>query len=384
MTYIENQTYTSNVTGSWSGVNIERSTPTEFTFRKNSVTSVNSEGYMIQAGDESPVASNNNLDGEVIAGNQFIWNGIDVASTITHGIFVGYNKNCDIKYNYLYRVPTAIVLKANGTMIYTSGGVSYNIFTKIPCLGVAVKGINGAKIYNNTFYTDEVKWTDSDHPGMASGLIDVFMNDGQPGNPPSKNTTIRNNIFYTKHQVRNILIEDTGSISGFSSDYNIFYCEEGTPMFGMPDGDKTFSQWQALGYDIHSKIVNPNFNNFTDFVPASRLDYGIDLGATWQTGLSTTATWSVGSMPATTDQNGSWQVGAKIFAGSNISTYQVKLTVLPANAANKTVTWSVENGTGLATITQTGLLTAITKGTVPVKATANDGSGIFGTLVLNF
>jgi hypothetical protein len=53
--------------------------------------------------------------------------------------------------------------------------------------------------------------------------------------------------------------------------------------------------------------------------------------------------------------------------------------VLPANAADKTVTWSVINGTGTATISNTGLLSATAVGTVTVKATANDGSDVEGT-----
>ena len=84
-------------------------------------------------------------------------------------------------------------------------------------------------------------------------------------------------------------------ITGFESDYNLFCCEAGTPMFNYLGAAKTFIQWQALGYDIHSKVINPNFINFTDFVPDARLDYGTNLGTTWQTGLSTTAVWNAGS-----------------------------------------------------------------------------------------
>jgi len=318
-TVIECETYTNSNTGTWDGVNISRSSPIVFTFRNNSITSVNSQGYQLQAGDEGPGPTNNNLDGEVITGNQFIWNGTDVASTITHALFVGYNINCVIKYNYLYRGPTAMVLKSNG-MTYTSGGVAYNIINRTGCLGIAVKGMDGVKIYNNTLYTDEVVWTSNDQPGMASGLIDVFENDAQ--SVPSTNTTIRNNIFYTKHQVRNILIEDSGSLEGFSSDYNVFYCEDGDPMFGYPgEDDITFAQWQAHGYDLNSVVLNPNFKNFTDFVPGYRLDYGIDLGDEWKTGLSTSATWDECVTPLTEDQNGTverngrWQVGARIYGG---------------------------------------------------------------------
>jgi uncharacterized protein YjdB len=68
---------------------------------------------------------------------------------------------------------------------------------------------------------------------------------------------------------------------------------------------------------------------------------------------------------------------------TNAGTLQMIATVLPTNATNSTVSWSVQNGTGSATINATtGLLTAISNGMVTVKATANDGTNIFGTKVI--
>ena len=61
-------------------------------------------------------------------------------------------------------------------------------------------------------------------------------------------------------------------------------------------------------------------------------------------------------------------------------TLQMLAEVLPENATNKDVEWSVENGTGSATISETGLLTAENNGVVTVKATAVDGSDISGSL----
>ena len=61
---------------------------------------------------------------------------------------------------------------------------------------------------------------------------------------------------------------------------------------------------------------------------------------------------------------------------------QLTATVLPADATNKTVTWSVVNGTGQATINSTGLVTAVSNGTVTARATANDGSGVIGSLII--
>jgi uncharacterized protein YjdB len=64
------------------------------------------------------------------------------------------------------------------------------------------------------------------------------------------------------------------------------------------------------------------------------------------------------------------------------STLQMIAEVLPADAADPSVTWSVEAGTGAATISAEGLLTATAVGTVTVKALANDGSAVEGTLLV--
>ncbi|MDZ7634124.1 MAG: hypothetical protein U5L72_06655 [Bacteroidales bacterium] len=47
---IEGRTYT-NADATWMGVSIARSVPTVFTFRNNSITSINTFGYMLQAGE---------------------------------------------------------------------------------------------------------------------------------------------------------------------------------------------------------------------------------------------------------------------------------------------------------------------------------------------
>ena len=61
-------------------------------------------------------------------------------------------------------------------------------------------------------------------------------------------------------------------------------------------------------------------------------------------------------------------------------TYQVKAAILPTDATDKSLTWVITNGMGKATVDSTGLVTAVANGTVTVKALANDGSGVSGTL----
>ncbi len=61
-------------------------------------------------------------------------------------------------------------------------------------------------------------------------------------------------------------------------------------------------------------------------------------------------------------------------------TLQMEATVLPLDATDNTYTWSLTNGTGSASIDANGLVTAIADGIVTVIATANDGSGVTGSV----
>jgi uncharacterized repeat protein (TIGR02059 family) len=81
---------------------------------------------------------------------------------------------------------------------------------------------------------------------------------------------------------------------------------------------KTFAEWQTMGYDTHSKVLNPNFKDYVNFIPAARLDYGTDLGTTWAEGLSVNAKWGTTS-PETAMQNGVWQVGAMIYKAAVVT-----------------------------------------------------------------
>jgi len=302
---IEGTVVVNTETGLWYGVEIPNNVPTALIYRNNSITSSNFEAYMLHAGDEEVSSSNNNLDGEIITGNKLVWNGTDMTS-ITHGLFTGYNINAIIKYNYLDRVPMGIVRKSNG-MTDVSGVIAYNII-KDPNVGVVMKGMNGVKIYNNTFYNSR---TTAD---TSRAFIDVYANPSPYA--PSTGTKIYNNVFYTKHQTFNISVFEAEDLVNFESNYNIFYCEDGAPMFKVQGSPRTFAQWQALGYDLNSIVINPNFIDTINFVPSARLNYGTNLDSSLLSGLSTSAVWGTTS-PATTNQNGTWQVGARVFDSSS-------------------------------------------------------------------
>lgn len=63
-------------------------------------------------------------------------------------------------------------------------------------------------------------------------------------------------------------------------------------------------------------------------------------------------------------------------------TMQLTASASPDNAANKAVIWSIQSGSTFADISDNGLLTAKANGSVTVRATAQDGSGIYGEITV--
>jgi len=302
---IEGTVINNTETGTWNGVIIPRNVPTKLIYRNNSITSVNSNGYLLQAGDENPSVRDHNLDNQEILGNILTWKGIDDPQIITHGILTGYNINSVIKYNKLINVPYGIIFKS-GTdegenMTFTSGGCAYNICTNGK-FAVRMKGINGIKVYNNTFYSDNIN---------SKYLLLITSNQDRIIPAPSLVSKIYNNILNTKEKIPMITVESM-SLKDFESDYNVFWYTEGEPIFSIDGKIYSWQQWNEMGYDLHSKIIDPKFNNTTDFIPEEKLDFGYKLGEEWEIGLSSKAKWIPGNSPATVLQTGNWQVGAII------------------------------------------------------------------------
>lgn len=305
---MEGREYT-NSQDSWRGVDIERSAPTLLTFRSNAITSINTGGYMLQSGDDNYLSTANNLDNSVIAGNYLDWNGTP-GTGLCHGMMAGYNINYSIKHNRINGPFYGIVHEGGyddgNPMVNTRGGITYNTFNNCPT-AIVVMGYDNPMIYNNTFYY-----------GLSEnsiGIIRIRNSNGTEIPAPSTNVKIKNNIFYSVNSVPFIYVEE-GLLEGLECDYNVYYCEESTdnePIFIIADTTVTWDEWQSLGYDTHSRIINPDFRDTEIFVPGSRLDYGADLGEAYEGGLSTQVEWIVGQYPDTTQQTALWQVGAVLY-----------------------------------------------------------------------
>lgn len=146
-----------------------------------------------------------------------------------------------------------LVLSCTILIAQNTSSIIQFVINKNPNIVINIKGGNGIKYYNNIFYSTK---TITGSPA-GTALIDVYQT--IDSTQTAVGAKIKNNIFYTVNQIPNIRLIDNNSLVGFESDYNIFYCEAGTPIFMYLGTQKTFAQWQALGYDTHSLVVNPKF-----------------------------------------------------------------------------------------------------------------------------
>jgi parallel beta-helix repeat protein len=116
--------------------------------------------------------------------------------------------------------------------------------------GIAMYQIDGGdasknnKVYNNTIIQP------------SDGRWNIIAVNGSTGN------TLYNNILINHHSFRGSIAIDAASSTGFVSDYNIL-----VNRMSNDDGNSnmTLSQWQALGYDLHSMIADPETQIFVDY-----------------------------------------------------------------------------------------------------------------------
>lgn len=115
--------------------------------------------------------------------------------------------------------------------------------------GIAMYQIDGGeasknnKVFNNTVIQP------------SDGRWNILVVDGSTGN------TLYNNILINHHSFRGSIAIDAASSIGFVSDYNIL-----VNRLSDDDGNSnmTLSEWQLLGYDIHSMIADDEEEIFID------------------------------------------------------------------------------------------------------------------------
>jgi hypothetical protein len=244
------------------------------TVANNTITHYSIHGVFICTGADTAPATSNVYTGTV-SGNKLygvLYNNPATASVDVHGILVGYNNNVAVYNNLINGTGYGPVIKHDGSAnaVYSSGGVYYNLL--INCRGnsgIRIKGAKNVPIYNNVIYND-LAYTGFDGISVSINAA------GELGSCIAKN-----NIFYGNPAYA-LRVDATSTLI---SDYNCIYgISSGSTGLVGATAYATLSNWQAVGYDVHSVNSNPLFVlNGTDFHPQSTspvVKAGIDVGLT--------------------------------------------------------------------------------------------------------
>ncbi len=212
-------------------------------------------GRAIVIGTDASSAYDNLIDGAVIEYNRIYgpaYFGV-VGFVTTHGILYGHSRYAQVTHNYVNGAGYGVIFKGTGQDWLYAGGASNNIFVNCTVTGGYAKGVRNTTWYNNTLYLDPT------HSALA--LLEVGPNSTDAATYESDGTRLRQNIFYGKAGCSMVSVLSEGSQIGLDSDYNCVWNNVGSADFYVTGVRKSLASWQALGYDKHSLLVDPLFEN---------------------------------------------------------------------------------------------------------------------------
>jgi len=274
----------------------------------NKILSKRTSGHNITIGDEATSAGNKKVTNALISRNYVkSATAYGEAANTTHSLFIGF-QNGVISHNFVLGGGFGAILK--GSDIYTSN-IQYNLL--IDCLRPAYsKAQSGISIINNTIVND-----------LITPEFGVWLS-SNTGGDAAVNCVIKNNIVAYLGDYATFIAVDIESATN-TVDYNIYYTKSATLKFKVAGVEKTFAQWQALGYDTHSIVLTDvQFNAlFTDQVNSNyalatgsaAIGAGVDLGATYDDGLDASTNWGTDTqlpVVVTKQQGAAWDCGAYV------------------------------------------------------------------------
>jgi hypothetical protein len=215
-------------------------------------------------------------------------------SVLGHALFVGFNKNGTLRYNYIDGAGIHLIAKGSTGTVYDSCGIYGNVSIN-GIQNIRVKGASNVPIYNNTVYNNL--------PQGAYGLF-VTQNLTDFGGAIVKNNIIQSVYSTARKYIINI---DAASASHVASDTNRIYYTTGD-FIQIGGADKTFSEYQGLGYDVHTLNQNPNFVSTSNLWPLTTIT-GTNLGTKYNKGLDISTVWPT---VVTKQQGATWQIGAYV------------------------------------------------------------------------
>ncbi len=212
-------------------------------------------------------------------------------------------------------------------------------------------------MYNNTSYKN------------MTGFTTIGHNEG-----PQRNNVYRNNIAYDNSQYNDE--ESQGGIF-YTNDHNSWNTTLGVT---VTDADFLSLDVDQLARPRKSDGSLPDIDFLKLASNSDLINKGIDVGLPYNGSAPDLGYCEYAILVAGITVTGD---GGSSTIDTDNGTLQLIASVLPDDATNKAMTWSIQNGTGQAIINSSGLVTALESGTVMARATANDGSEVYGQLEIS-
>lgn len=256
---------------------------------------------------------------------------------------------------------------------------AYNVIATgtIPTNSVAGWAISTPQggIACNTWSTE----ANTDGSGMTTPFIqDHISATSGEGESIVQNTLGQGRLYYTLEGL------EPGEKYNISARVRVF-----NENAGSLDGGSFFANTQSIDIDENGTACTGNYSNKGIFGVFSlknieigedgKLVFGIDVAEgsalNWVAIKDVTISEYAGQKVESIELS---QTSATITTGMTLA---LTANVLPENADDKTYTWSTDNES-VATVTSTGVVTALAPGSANITATANDGSGVTGSCAI--
>jgi hypothetical protein len=285
----------------------------------NLFISKNSNQPVIGIGTEASAVSYGKLNGSIIKNNRILCPGyFNNDPGMQHGIFI-YANSVEAYYNYLNGCNLGYVIKQTGDLSYVAK-IHHNISENCKGNFYLAKGSPGTVFVNNIGILNK---------NISDVIFVELMADTDYAGSYSSECVVKNNLFINNGNIEDLhfIQTTTNDDSGLSCDNNLYFKkgQVNTIHARVSLANKTFAEWQALGYDTHSIVLTTEQYNalFTD---SDNDDYslkagsiaigaGTDLGAAYDDGLDASTDWgSDTSVPVvvTKQQAATWDCGAYV------------------------------------------------------------------------